>query len=156
MSDFTIIIDSREQYPYTFQNIKPEPPKTIVKGLPTGDYSIDGLQEKICIERKSLADLFGSVGTGRQRFEREMQRMSEFDYAALIIESPLAGIFSNPPSRSSMNPKSVFRTLLSWSIKYNVCVWPAWNREAGEKITYLLLKNFYDHHSPLTSSTEKE
>ena len=141
-----IIIDTREQRPYTFQQIKPQP-KVVTKGLKTGDYSLDGLQNKICIERKSLADLFGSVGSGRKRFEREMQRMSKFDYAALVIESSLAGIFTNPPSRSKMSSKAIFRTLLSWSIKYNVCVWPAWNREAGEKITYLLLKNFYDNYS---------
>ena len=141
-----IIIDTREQQPYTFQQIKPQP-KTIIKGLKTGDYSLDSLENKICIERKSLADAFSSVGSGRKRFEREMQRMSMFDYAGLIIESSLAGIFSNPPARSKMNPKAVFRTLLSWSIRYNVCVWPAWNRDAGEKITYLLLKNFYNNYS---------
>ena len=144
-SKFTIIIDSREQRPYMFKNIKPEPPETIVKGLATGDYSIDGLENKICVERKSIADLFSSVGSGRKRFEREMARMSEFDYAALIIESSLSSIFTNPPSRSKMNPKAVFRTLISWSIKYDVHIWPMWDRESAEKVTYLILKKYYDN-----------
>jgi len=143
-SNFIVVIDSREQQPYTFQNIKPEPPETIRRGLKTGDYSISGLENKICIERKSLIDLFGSVGTGRIRLEAEFERMQSFDYAALVIESDLSSIFTNPPGRSKMNPKAVFRTLISWSIKYNVCIWPCWNREAAERVTYLLLKSFYD------------
>ena len=142
-SKFIIAVDTREQRPYTFKNIKP-PPEVVVQTLQTGDYSIAGFESVICVERKELGDLFSSVGTGRTRFEREMIRMSKMDYAALIIESSLSGIFVNPPSRSKMNPRAVFRTLLSWSIKYNVHVWPAWSREAGEKITYILLKNFYN------------
>lgn len=141
---FIIAIDTREQRPYTFQIIKPSP-KVITKGLKTGDYSLAEFEDKICIERKSLADLFSSVGTGRKRFEKEMVRMSKMDYSALVIESSLAGIFTNPPARSRMLPKAVFRTLLSWSVKYNVHIFPAWNRAAGEKITYILLKNFYDN-----------
>ena len=144
MIDFTIVIDTREQQPYTFQNTKPEPPETIKRGLITGDYSIQDLEDTICVERKSMIDLFGSVGSGRKRFEREMQRMSKYDYAALVIESDLSRIFVNPPIRSKMNPKAVFRTLISWSIKYSVHVWPAWNRDAAERITYLILKRYYD------------
>lgn len=141
-----IIIDTREQKPYTFQNIKPKPPETIMQGLTTGDYSVAELEDKVCVERKELSDLFNSVGTGRKRFEREMERMSKFDYAALVIESDLSSIFVNPPGRSKMNPKAVFRTLISWSIKYNVCVWPMWNREAAERVTYLILKRYYDNY----------
>lgn len=145
MQDFTIIIDSREQRPYDFQNIKP-PPEVIVQGLRTGDYSVDGLEDKVCVERKELSDLFNSVGNGRKRFEREMVRMSEFDYSALVIESSLASIFTNPPARSKMNSKAVFRTLISWSVKYNVHIFPMWDRESAEKVTYLILKRFYDNH----------
>ena len=146
IQNFTIIIDSREQRPYTFQNIKLEPPNTIMQGLTTGDYSLVGLEDQICVERKSMIDLFGSVGNGRARFEREMKRLSTFDYAALVIESDLSSIFVNPPGRSKMNPKAVFRTLISWSVKYNVCVWPMWNREAAERVTYLILKKYYDNY----------
>lgn len=140
LSDFTIIIDTREQLPFDFQTT------TERKTLKTGDYSIKGLEDKICVERKSQIDLFGSVGNGRKRLEAEFQRMSEFDYAALVIESSLINIFANPPNRSRMQPKAVFRTLISWSIKYNVCVWPMWNRKAAERVTYLILKKYYDNH----------
>ncbi len=45
---FTIVIDSREQRPYQF-------PGAVVKTLPTGDYSIVGLTDRVAIERKSKA-----------------------------------------------------------------------------------------------------
>ena len=146
MQNFIIAIDTREQRPFTFQSIKPTAPDTVTQTLKTGDYSVVGLEDNVCVERKSLADLFSSVGTGRERFEREMVRMSEMQYAALVIESSLAGIFTNPPARSKMSPKSVFRTLIAWSQRYNVHVWPMWNREAAERVTYLILKRFFDDY----------
>ncbi|MCJ7771568.1 MAG: ERCC4 domain-containing protein [Desulfobacterales bacterium] len=96
------------------------------------------------VERKSLVDLFGSVGNGRARFEREMERMKEFDYAALVIENDFRTMFCNPPSRSKMSPKSVFRTLIAWSQRYDVYIWNMWDRTSAEKVTHLVLKRYYD------------
>ncbi len=146
MNDFIIIIDSKEKKPYLFQNIKPKPPVTIVRGLKTGDYSVLDLEDKVCVERKSLPDLFGSVGNGRQRFEREMVRLSKFKYAALVVESDYKNWFVNSPARSKMPAKAVFRTVIAWSQRYNVHVWPAWNRESGERFTYLILKRYFDDY----------
>ena len=143
MEEFTIICDIKEKLPYSFENIKPKP-KIITQHLVTGDYSILGMQHMIAIERKTLADCFGSVGKGRKRLEAEFQRMQSFDYAALILESSLSSIFTNPPSHSRMSSKAVFRTLISWSIKYHVHIWPCWSREAAEKVCYLILKRYYD------------
>jgi len=145
LTDFIIQIDTNEQLPYTFHNIKPKP-KTINKWMKTGDYGLVGYESEICIERKGggLSDLFLSVGKGRERFKREFERMQSFKYAALVIEANLGDIFLNPPEFSSMNPKSVFRTILSWSIRYNVHIWACPDRNFAEKLTYLLLKRYYD------------
>ncbi len=146
MTEFKIVIDSREQLPFDFhcQELNHGKVLTERKTLKTGDYSIQGLEDKITIERKSLSDLFSSVGSGRKRFEREMERMSKFDYAALVVESSLADIFTNPPNRSKMPSKSVFRTLIAWSQRYNVHLWPMWDRQSAERVTYLLLKRYWD------------
>ena len=146
IQNFTIIIDTREQRPYTFQNVKPEPPGTIIQGLTTGDYSLAGLESRICVERKSMVDLFGSVGKGRARFEHEMERLSAFDYAAIVVESDIKTWFINPPGRSKMNPRSVFRTIIAWSQRYGVHIWPMWDRPSAEKVTYLILKRYYDDY----------
>ncbi len=143
MTDFIIQIDTNEQLPYTFHSIKPKP-KTENLWLKTGDYSIIGYHNEITIERKTLSDLFLSVGGGRKRFKKEFIRMQSFKYAALVIESNLDDIFLNPPEFSSMSRKSVFRTLLSWSIRYNVHIWACPDRNFAERLTYLLLKRYYD------------
>jgi len=63
---FTIICDSREQLPYEFSGMEWGAGETcvvptVVRGLAQGDYSIQGLEDRIAIERKSLDDLYGSV-----------------------------------------------------------------------------------------------
>ena len=143
ISDFTIIIDTQEQLHYDFSTIKPLP---LIKHekLKTGDYSIQGLESEITVERKTLSDLFGSLGKGRNRFHREFQRMSEMKYAVLMIENDYETMFSNPPSHSTIMPKKIFRSLIAWSQRYGVHVWPMWSRESAEKATYLILKRYWD------------
>src|SRR5688572_25097121 len=63
-SEFTIIIDSREQNPLTFTRLS-----SIRGTLQSGDYSIAGLEHLFAIERKSLDDLAMSVTSERERFE---------------------------------------------------------------------------------------
>ncbi|MBF0474553.1 MAG: ERCC4 domain-containing protein [Deltaproteobacteria bacterium] len=137
-----IIQDSREQHPFSFSGIRPRP-IIEVAGLQTGDYSIKGLENDITIERKSLPDLFGSVGQARARFEREFGRMSELKYAAVVCEGDWWDVFKNPPARSRMEPKSVYATLIAWTQRYGIHFWPCPNRQFAEKTTYRLLERYW-------------
>ena len=137
-----IIVDTNEQIAYHFANIKPRP-EVVYKSLKTGDYSLVGFEDKITIERKTMSDLFGSTGHDRLRFQREFERMRSFEYAALVIEGSLRSLFKQPPPFSKMRSKNVFRTLLAWSIRYKVFVWPCPDRAFAERLTYLLLEKFY-------------
>lgn len=147
-----VIVDNREQRPVLFDKAGDSafPDMQITWGhLPTGDYSITGMDSpscthSICIERKSLSDLFGSTGRGRERFKREYERMAEFDYAALVIEADFRAIFQSPPPASMMHPKSVFRTIIAWCQRYNVHCFPCPDRIFAEKTIYLILKRFWD------------
>ena len=142
MPPFTIVIDTREQAPYTFDSINPKP-NTITLGLKTGDYSLDGFEDRITIERKSLSDLYGSVGMGRDRFEREIARMVDMYFAAVVIEADWKTIIQNPPVRSKMSPKSVLATICAWMQRYRVHWIACPNRMFAEKITYRLLDRWY-------------
>lgn len=133
-SSFTVVIDSREQQPYEF-------PGSVVKGLATGDYSIQGFEDRVAIERKSLQDAYASLGGGRKRFERELQRLSKLSYAAIVIESTLEE-FLKGPAFSQMNPKAAVNSIIAWSVKYRVCVFFAGNRILGKALTYRLLEKF--------------
>lgn len=146
-----ILIDSREQTPLLvtqignplFKGLKFE-----IEGLKTGDYSIKGMHSADCehsitIERKSLPDLFMSCGNERERFEKEYQRMAEFDHAELVVEHDLSAVFQNPPELSEMLPKSVYRTILAWSQRYQVNTWFCPSRQFAEKHVFISLQRFY-------------
>lgn len=151
-----ILIDTKEQKPILWDKINnPKFPnlKIKYKHLDTGDYSIQGYhnpscQHSIVIERKSLPDLFGSCGRGRVNLEKEFVRMSKFDHSEVCIEADLKTIFKNPPELSMMKPKSVYRTLVAWSQRYGVNVWPCPNRAFMEMHIFLTLKRFYDDREP--------
>lgn len=140
-----IKIDTREQLPYTFTAINPRP-ETITATLKTGDYSLVGFEDRIAVERKTPEDLFGSMGRRRKPFEREFERLAELDYSVLMIEDDWINILKNPPAYSRMNPKAVWRTCLAWSVKYGVHVVWGHHRQLAERITFLLLENFWKYH----------
>ncbi len=139
-----IIIDTREQKSYSFSSITPHPPTTIIRTLKTGDYSIDGFDiSGITLERKSLSDLFGSLGKGRKRFIKELERMSKFDYAAVIIEAEWSTVIRHPPTRSKLNPKSVYASIIAWQQRYGIHFWLVPNRQFAEKTTFRILERYY-------------
>ena len=75
-----LIIDTREQTPLDFRHLESE------RGtLQSGDYSAKGIEESFCVERKTVADLAGSLTRERARFMREMHRLRGFTNAYLLI-----------------------------------------------------------------------
>lgn len=131
-----IIIDTREQKPYRC------PLPHIFATLETGDYSLEGYESRVVVERKSKADLYGSLGQGRERFEREAERMARFEFAALVIESDLPDLLVAPP-HTKMSPKAVVGSLTTWEIRYNIHVKFASDRRHGAALTWQILGKFW-------------
>jgi DNA excision repair protein ERCC-4 len=138
----TIIKDTREQQGYSFANIKPKP-KIINEGLKSGDYSIQGMEDEVAIERKSKADAFQSFGRNRKRFERELVRLSKMSFAAVVVEADWAEVLNNPPKRTRLSPKVLFVSRIAWEQRYGIHFWFCFNREFAEKTTYRILERFY-------------
>jgi ERCC4-type nuclease len=101
----TIITDSREQTPLVFSF------PTITAGLTTGDYSVAGLEDDFCIERKSLNDLYASLTSGRDRFKRELHRMKAFPFCRLLIIGSEHEIEQGASRHRGINPKSILHSL---------------------------------------------
>ena len=86
--DFTIIIDTREQQPWGFEHYT-----TANRKLDTGDYSIEGLEEIICIERKkSINEIANNIT--ESRFIDVVDRMSKFKYAFILLEFNLEQVLA--------------------------------------------------------------
>lgn len=81
------------------------------------------------------------IGRGRSRFIKELERMTELKYSAIVIESSLSS-FTEPPRFSQLNPKSAFGSLITWSIRYGVHVYFADNRTMGNLLTLRILEKF--------------
>lgn len=149
---FEIIIDTREKKPLFLSKIGDNRfpgLKIRFETLKTGDYSIVSMSSpshpySVAIERKSMIDLFGSTGRGHDRLEREFIRMSKFDHAEFVIEADLREIFQNPPTISMMRPKAVYRTMVAFSQRYNVKMWPCPDRCFVEQHIFITLKRFWD------------
>jgi ERCC4-type nuclease len=134
-----VAIDTREQKPYRFA-------RSEVRTLASGDYSIVGLEDRVAVERKTKQDAYSSLGQGRTRFERELQRLARFDYAAIVIETSLPD-FLRAPAFSRMNPRAAARSMIAWSVKYRVCVFFAGDRRHGNALTQQLLEKFWKYRN---------
>lgn len=130
-----IIIDTREILPYIFST------PSIRGTLKTGDYSIEGFEDKVAVERKELNDLIGCLTVGRSRFERELSRGMEMDYFALVIEASLADIATGN-YKSQMNPKSACQSVFAFSVRYRLPVFFVGNRAYGARVTESLLLKY--------------
>ena len=89
-----IIVDTREQQPLDFEFFGAEAER---RGLKTGDYSVEGLEDKLVIERKrSTGELYMCFGKEWPRFKRELERMADVPHAYLVFEFPADHMDSFP------------------------------------------------------------
>lgn len=148
---FTIVIDVNETLPFRFDSLQDREGRTIdvptvrqplyTQGL--GDYSIQGMEHLIQIERKG-DDLPSSLAQRREEFEAEIRRLSEgCEFAAVVIEQPWAAFF-NDDHQHGARAKSIFRTVLQWQIAYpGVHWWFCDSRPMAEAVTFRLLERFW-------------
>lgn len=128
-----IVVDTREQDPYEF-------PIAVRGTLKQGDYSLEGLQHVVVVERKSLPDLVSSLMQGRKRFRREMERLQEsVRWPWLVVESSLSAIAAGN-YRSEANPRSVLASAFAWAMRYGVFFLPACDRLHGAAAVAMILR----------------
>lgn len=85
-----IVCDTREQLPWKFRGQQVE-----VRALKTGDYSLSGLEDFVCVERKgAAAELAGNLS--QKRFSRELDRMAKIPHAYVLCEFPLSDLVAYP------------------------------------------------------------
>lgn len=215
ITDYTIVVDTREQAPFSFTGHRADAKKrhrplvvrTVIGTLKTGDYSLLGYEDRITIERKSLADAYSTFSQDRERFERELLRMAKFENSHIVIEADwpmllsrrcpeccgsgkvyhggdaeilqiavdaarirqlfyqdLAAIVGkmrlsndwrrcercggqgkiHPTDHSKFSPKSFWRTVVAWKIRFPQVQWEfCFNRQFAEQTTLRLLERFW-------------
>ena len=142
-----IAIDTREQKPFVFRAVGVVE-GVVVKTIKTGDYSIEDMEHLIAIERKSPMDLYQTLGRGNARFQRELERASELDYFAVVIECNFSvcrdGTFKEA-YRTKMRSNVIMKILGTLMLKYNFQVFFAQTPAEASSITRWLLTNYYNN-----------
>ena len=128
----TAVIDTREQRPLDLS-----PLQTIAGTLATGDYSVHGLEQVVAVERKSLPDLLSCIGTSRERFEREVQRLLAYPVRALVIEASWPDL-EQGEWRSKVTPQAAIGSLLGWIAAGLPVVMAGDHTRAGRYVSRLL------------------
>ena len=102
-----ILRDTREKQGWDFEPLE-KCEAQIDIGLKTGDYTLEGLETSLCIERKaSTGELAMNLGKKRKTFEAEIERMSHFRWAYIICEFSIDDLMMFP--KKSGIPKSKWR-----------------------------------------------
>lgn len=83
---YLVIRDSREKEGHGWWFSESEACRgTEVRALKTGDYTIAGYEEKVTIDRKGSVSEF-ATNLMEARFERELERMADFELAVVLLE----------------------------------------------------------------------
>jgi len=96
INHFLVIRDTREQTGWQFTAGK-TCLGTKAGTLKTGDYTVEGYENLLSIERKGSVQEFAQ-NLMDDRFFREMERMKEYKYAYLILEFTAEDLFNYPES----------------------------------------------------------
>lgn len=144
---FKVIIDTREQQPWQFERTIAEHKK-----LDTGDYSIEGYEEILCIERKkSVSEIANNIT--ESRFKDVISRMNTYKYSFLILEFSLSDIYrypvgSNVPkhmwNKIKISPGFIIKNLLELQIKNNIQILFCDNPANATKIALSLMKKVFE------------
>jgi hypothetical protein len=175
MCPFTVVIDSAEQSPFTFQGLqtdadqgsRPLIVETKWQALgrhpdSLGDYSLDGYIGRCHVERKSMDDAHGTIlgwGVRRDRFERELQNLSGLDAAMIVVECSLATLLANAPAfkrTAAQNQKALHRSIIAFQQDYRVPWVFCDSRRLAEQTTFRFLERYWRKQREAEKATEKE
>jgi ERCC4-type nuclease len=148
--NFTIIVDTREQQPWVFKHHA-----TANQKLDTGDYSIQGYEDIICIERKHSISEFVNNMT-EKRFSNVLERMSSYKYAFIIMEFDFDSVVNFPlgsdiPKRIwknlKINPAYIIKYISDIQVKYNIKVLFCGSSHNAAKMAVSLMRRVIENNN---------
>lgn len=150
---FTILVDTQEKQPFTFQGFKEEGQPIIVPtefkslGPSHGDYSISGLEGDAHVERKSMNDAHGtflSHGDRGDRWINTMAYLASIPCSAIVVECSLGALLSGvePHGKRSKTTiqKTLHRQILAWEQDYRIPFVFCDTRRLAEATTLAILR----------------
>jgi ERCC4 domain len=145
LAELTILIDTRERYPYRFAR---QQAATEREALPVGDYGIAHYDELVAVvERKSLADLTRRLVDGQLAYA--LADMSTIPRAAVVVEDRYSNLFKLEHAK----PGFVAEMLAAITVRYpTVPISFCETRPLAEEWTYRFLGAALAYHQAETQS----
>lgn len=125
IDNLTILIDDREKKPWKLEY------QTKVKRLKVGDYTFEGYEDLVAIEKKSgLVELLNDLAFGyRPTFKRFLARMKDHPIRCIVVEESLdyhlvlAGlkqIRKKSNGKSKLTPRTVYFWVGEIMLQYGI------------------------------------
>ncbi len=115
--NFTLLRDTREpewaEHPW--RRHVPEPWRIGSATLSTGDFALEGAEDSAVIERKAVTDLLACIGSGRERFERELQRGRYCGRFIVVVEGSYDDLLS---AARGLHANAIIGSLAAWQRRY--------------------------------------
>jgi ERCC4-type nuclease len=148
-----ILCDTREQLPLEFKHDYVEGVERST--LSVGDYGVrfkDGHIPPIFFERKSIPDLFGTLGKDYKRFRKEIDRSKSNSHELIIIIEGTVTDILKGTKYSTIDGVRILRTLLTlWNKHKIVSVYCKDRKEASTFIT-----EYYLAHARVRNRENKD
>lgn len=145
-TDFTIIVDTREQKPWNFST-----QATASHKLDTGDYSIEGYENILAIERKRNVAEFANNIT-EKRFKDVIDRLKQIKHSYILFEFDMNDIMRYPigsdiPKRLwdkiRITPSFIIKHIIDLQVDHNIKIIFCGDSENAEKIALSLMKKIH-------------
>jgi len=152
----SVVVDTREKDPWTFEGELPSNlhiKKTYSDKLEAGDYTIVGYDLEgddygVVIERKnSLEEFIGNIGRGWDRFKVELEKMSKYRIAAIIIEDDLKDSFAKYKSKKgygkyfNVSPNFIVKRISEIKSRYGVSTYFMSNKYFAQRLACNLFRD---------------
>lgn len=135
---FRIIVDTREQAAYTF------PCAVLHQKLEAGDYSVEGFEHRVAVERKSLADFVHTVIHDFDRFAAELDKLAGMEAASIVVEADLDAVLrgQHADTLRAVSPPALLGFAVHVSLRWGVPVYWCGSRQAAVAFTEAFLRKF--------------
>lgn len=109
---FVVLADTREQC------VPPFPDGVVVERatLAEADYTSPALKDIARIERKSATDFASTLSHGRERFDREVQRLQPYRWKCIVVEADITTVYRV----TAMHVHSILGSIASLHARWDV------------------------------------
>jgi ERCC4-type nuclease len=128
-------INTREQNGYSLSV------PTVRRKLNADDCSVEGLEDRVAVERKSLADFVSTVIRARRRFHEELRKLGGCEFACIVVEGSMRVVLDGAYGTGA-HPNAVFGVAISICVDWGVPVYFCGDRQTARRFTGHYLERY--------------